>query len=254
MNQPDAPVCMYRTEGDSKGRPVTPRDLAVLRAIDFEGPGGQPSVFDRVTRGALKAAWFNRRRIDGLVSQMGTGGNRMTIYIASRFRNREAVKALAARLHELGIETTQTWPEIDFGVGNGDGYVPDAEQKAAIRDLAEMDLADALIVYTFDCEQTPGGLHFEAGYAFGKGIPVVVIGPRVNVFYHHPAVARFETVDEYLYWLSSKVPHLAKYDDPMVTGRRSNSGKIMWKCLVCGRETTGGEKECRTFEMENEKI
>lgn len=63
MNQPDAPVCMYRTEGDSKGRPVTPRDLAVLRAIDSEGPGGQPSVFDRVTRGALKAAWFNRRRM-----------------------------------------------------------------------------------------------------------------------------------------------------------------------------------------------
>ena len=69
QNQPDAPVCMYRTEGDSQGRPVTPKDLAVLRAIDSEGMGGQPSVFDRVTRGALKAAWYNRRKTAALVAK-----------------------------------------------------------------------------------------------------------------------------------------------------------------------------------------
>ena len=61
----------------------------------------------------------------------------MKIYIASRFRNREAVKVLAARLHDLGIETTQTWPEVDFSCsGYGETrYDPMGEQKAAVRGL-----------------------------------------------------------------------------------------------------------------------
>jgi len=46
-----------------------------------------------------------------------------------------------------------------------------------------------------------------------------------------------------------KTQHMAVYDDPMVTGRRSASGKIQWQCKVCGRITSGAERECYTFEM-----
>lgn len=43
--------------------------------------------------------------------------------------------------------------------------------------------------------------------------------------------------------------HEAEYDDPMVTGRRSNSGKLEWECQKCGRITSGCERECYTLAM-----
>jgi hypothetical protein len=47
----------------------------------------------------------------------------------------------------------------------------------------------------------------------------------------------------------TRTRHKAEYDDPMQTGRRSPSGKLQWKCLRCGRTTTGAERECFSLQM-----
>jgi hypothetical protein len=61
-NQPDAAVCIFRSAYGKIARRVTPKDLAVSRAIE-SAEAGKASAFDRVTRGALKACWFGRRQM-----------------------------------------------------------------------------------------------------------------------------------------------------------------------------------------------
>lgn len=119
----------------------------------------------------------------------------MKAYVASRFINRDAVRDLTAKLANIGVECIQTWTEEHEGC---------TAQEAAIRDVAEVGSADALILYTIECEKVPGGMHFEAGLAHGLGKPLIVIGPRVHVFCHLPGVEYYPTVDEALRGIGQK--------------------------------------------------
>src|SRR5260221_13260147 len=58
----------------------------------------------------------------------------------------------------------------------------------AAEDLADIDQADAVVLFTQAGRHFAGGRHVEAGYALGKGKRLVVVGPRENVFYHLPEV------------------------------------------------------------------
>lgn len=51
-------------------------------------------------------------------------------------------------------------------------------------DIDDLESADALVLMTGSGESRTGGCHFESGYAFASGLPVVVFGPPVNVFHH----------------------------------------------------------------------
>lgn len=99
----------------------------------------------------------------------------MKLYIASRFKNkgwiRSWVKSLPSR-HEV----VSTWHDLE---DSGDG----TRIEAAMQDLRELDQCDAVVVITHECEAVPGGMHFEAGYAYAKGKQLYLIGPAVNIFY-----------------------------------------------------------------------
>ena len=116
----------------------------------------------------------------------------MRAYIASRFRNKGSVKSLSSALRGLGWFPIQTWPE------EHDNCDP---RLAAERDLQEIDSCDACVVLTVDCKLVPGGMHFEAGYAYSKGKKIIVVGPQVNIFYKLSTVVHFETVQEFLNWV-----------------------------------------------------
>jgi hypothetical protein len=96
------------------------------------------------------------------------------LYIASRFRNKpwisEWVKALPSKYSV--VSTWHTLPD------DADG----THAEAVARDIREIDECDAIVVVSHNCEQTPGGLHFEAGYAFAKGKRLFLCGPSVNIF------------------------------------------------------------------------
>lgn len=104
----------------------------------------------------------------------------MKIYIASRFKNKEWVRSWAKDLPER-YEVVSTWHNLE---DSADG----TRAEAAMRDLRELDLCDAVVVITHGCEAVPGGMHFEAGYAYGKGKQIYLIGPAVNIFYDYVAV------------------------------------------------------------------
>lgn len=97
----------------------------------------------------------------------------MKVYIASRFRNKEYIRDLVKTLPEE-VEVVSTWHEPDC--------VEKSRIWAAKKDLSEIDKATALLLVTHDCEAVPGGMHFEAGYALGKGLPVFLLGLPVHIF------------------------------------------------------------------------
>lgn len=112
----------------------------------------------------------------------------MRIYIASRFRTIQATHDFADTLRAAGHEVVSTWHAAE-AVNRplpkpATDRMSDTAIAIATRDLREIDGCDAVIVLTTDCEATPGGLWFEAGYAKGQGKAVYVHGPRWNVFGH----------------------------------------------------------------------
>lgn len=104
----------------------------------------------------------------------------MKLYIASRFRNKALIASWLGTLPSR-YEVVSTWHNLS---DDADG--PPIE--AAKRDLREIDQCDAVVVITQDCENVPGGMHFEAGYAFAKGKQLFLLGNPVNIFYLHAAV------------------------------------------------------------------
>lgn len=103
----------------------------------------------------------------------------MKLYIASRFRNKDFIRN-TIRVLPSRYEVVSTWHDL---ADSADG----TRIEAAIRDLRELDQCDAVLVITHDCEAVPGGMHFEAGYAYAKGKQIYLLGPSVNIFYDHVA-------------------------------------------------------------------
>lgn len=118
----------------------------------------------------------------------------MRIYIAGYFDARKRIKAEADKLWALGHEITSSWlyevakqPNMSYD---------DFYKKLAIKDLAEIDRADLIIVDTGDI--TPrGGREVELGYALGQHQKKLafIVGPERNVF-HKLADRRFDSWDE----------------------------------------------------------
>lgn len=129
----------------------------------------------------------------------------MRIYLASSYSARLAVEDRAAELRAHGHEVTSRWsdghhetrPDIDQ---NG----TDLERAGwAYEDLTDIGRADVVILCADLGSSGRGGAHWEAGYAYGTGKALVVIGPTENVFYCMEEVSRFaswadcvDTLDE----------------------------------------------------------
>ena len=125
----------------------------------------------------------------------------MKIYVASRFKNAGLVKAFSTKLMTLvpKYECIQTWTDEADKIAAGELGCP--AWQAAEQDLKELDEADAIIVLTENCEQVPGGMHFETGYAYAKGKRVIVIGPETHVFHHIPRIHHHKNVQAFFIWV-----------------------------------------------------
>ena len=115
----------------------------------------------------------------------------MTVYLAGLFDSRARLRAERARLIAAGLAVNSTWLDAPEDASYAKPEAPLGQ--IATKDLDEIDAADLLIVDTLDV--TPrGGREFEAGFAVGRGKPVLVIGPARNVFHH--LCPRFESWDD----------------------------------------------------------
>jgi len=103
------------------------------------------------------------------------------IYVAAPWAKWREARAMMDAIEAAGHIVAHDWT-VD--AANGLPGVPtgEAATKAATDDLRGVALAHAMILLTFD--DAPGsGCWVEVGYALGRGIPVVVVGPTDrNVF------------------------------------------------------------------------
>jgi nucleoside 2-deoxyribosyltransferase len=61
---------------------------------------------------------------------------------------------------------------------------PDWCWKFAAADLSDIDAADTLVSFTGPVGR--GGRHIEHGYAMARGLRIVIVGPRDNIFHCAP--------------------------------------------------------------------
>src|SRR5688572_5999583 len=103
------------------------------------------------------------------------------VYIAARSQDQLLAKLCRQQLAPYGIESTARW--IDQSLGS-ETYLEAEQCHEDVR------AADALIVIKPPSahRETTGGHHVETGIALERGMPVVLLGARENVFHHHPLV------------------------------------------------------------------
>lgn len=121
-------------------------------------------------------------------------GGPIKVYIASFFDTRARIRPYADKLWERGHEVVSTWLNE---VGRAEGMTTEEFwKKLAVKDLAEVNAADLLILDTADV--TPrGGREVELGFALGRfqSKSVWLVGPVRNIF-HTLVDRRFANWDE----------------------------------------------------------
>lgn len=115
------------------------------------------------------------------------------VYLAGRFGRRMELLGYAEALRAQGIIVTSSWlkrtaidaisveTDIDFA------------RSCADEDIADINNAQAMILFTDHDTTYPskGGMHFETGYAYGTEMPMILVGPRLNVFHYLAEVTPF---------------------------------------------------------------
>lgn len=111
----------------------------------------------------------------------------MRIYVAASWsRQKTDAQALADILTKMGHTITSGW----LKAADGADQAIEAEN-----DYNDVMRAEALVCITGDTE-SKGGRHTELGLALALQKRVYIVGPREQVFHHHPRVTVFATVEE----------------------------------------------------------
>ncbi|KKW45656.1 MAG: hypothetical protein UY96_C0017G0057 [Parcubacteria group bacterium GW2011_GWB1_56_8] len=144
----------------------------------------------------------------------------MQLYLAARYSRRLELCKYRDELRAMGHVVQATWLDgqhqvSDTGapLGNeGESLVEDdssgdkaarLREKFALDDFDEVFDCDMLIAFTEPPRSAPnrGGRHVEMGIALGRGIPVVIVGSRENIFCWLPQVRYFYDWRDVKGWL-----------------------------------------------------
>jgi len=124
----------------------------------------------------------------------------MKVYLAAQYPWKDTITKYAEQLRANGIEVTSSWLEEPHAPNTKLQQLPDEQHTYyAMNDLNDVDRSDMLVLFSVDPSTAVprGGRHVEFGYALGKRMPVIVVGPKENIFHYLPCVrhvANFESL------------------------------------------------------------
>lgn len=126
----------------------------------------------------------------------------MKVYLAARFSRKDELCRYDAELSLCDIEVTSRWlwGSHDWS-GTADDAIPvEVLARFAREDLEDIEASDVVIAFTEPSGAGPArsGRHFEAGYTYAIGKPLIVVGPVENVFYALPEVTVCQTWEDAL--------------------------------------------------------
>jgi len=133
------------------------------------------------------------------------------IYLAASYGRKKQVARLAKELKIRGFTLVSTWYT--------EGYPPTVQlqdvsheelRQIALRDVQELEQAEVLVVISDAPAYVRGGKHFETGFAYRKGIPVVVLGEREHSFHYLPDVRVVSNMRELFRILRELQSHTTK--------------------------------------------
>ena len=147
----------------------------------------------------------------------------LTIYIAAH----DQPKALELRQALLDypplagkIEFSSSWMDKPNQTGYGKAKTSDEYRESAEADYGDVFESDLLILLSDGGgAHSPGGKHVEMGLAIGLDIPVLVYGPKENVFHHLSNVRNPENFEQLVHLIGDHVlweetdEDLARMDD-----------------------------------------
>jgi hypothetical protein len=122
-----------------------------------------------------------------------------TAYMAGRYGRRRELLAKSWQLGPLGFNISANWLLGEHEAADGNATAEDQMEWAEM-DMEDILASDLFIAHTEapDSVYGRGGRHVELGIAIAMKIPVVLIGPRENVFCHMEQVEQFDTWEGYL--------------------------------------------------------
>lgn len=127
------------------------------------------------------------------------------VYLAAPYKRKEEAQLARKFLRAVSpnIRVRASWLDHNYGEHTN----PAILRTEARNDLADIDACDTLILLNFDGweDEGSGGKHFETGYAFGKGLLVIVVGQRSNVFHHLSSIYRVDSLAEAVELLDEKL-------------------------------------------------
>jgi hypothetical protein len=117
------------------------------------------------------------------------------VYLASRFARQPELKAIAAELTEAGAVITSRWLTSPRPLDRSDLLRDGWARHIAEMDFSDLCSSDACIAFTEHREQPQGrgGRHAEVGIALGRGVRVILVGPREHAFHCLPGVEQYDT-------------------------------------------------------------
>jgi hypothetical protein len=120
----------------------------------------------------------------------------MRVYLADQYRNKEFVKQRRTELESTGdIEVCSRWLEEKYSANATLKDLGNEQQIYANIDIADIGDCDVFVLFTVDpsIPTLRGGRHFETGYAYGQGKPVLIVGPKENIFHYLGGVRSVDT-------------------------------------------------------------
>jgi hypothetical protein len=119
--------------------------------------------------------------------------------MASRFGRRFELRRYREDLQRRGHTVTSRWLDLP-----SEDPSPEAQAKCAAIDLEDIYRAETLIAFSEAAvrskprKHSRGGRWVEYGLALGTGKPVVLVGPRENVFCHLAQVTVYPSWQDYI--------------------------------------------------------
>lgn len=117
----------------------------------------------------------------------------MRLYLASSFDYAHICEAVQKAVEAKG----HTIPDVWWNVRTKDAFKDKSEsafydshivKAIAVRHWRTIDACDAVVLVSDDSEKAFTGANVEVGYAIGKGIPVLTLGPLKRSAMYCPAI------------------------------------------------------------------
>lgn len=123
----------------------------------------------------------------------------MKLYLAGQYKQKDKLAAVADQLRAAGHTIIAHWLDEPHSPNTTLDQVPDDQlTEYALCDLEDIEACEIFVFFSVDPATLTlrGGRHVEYGYALRCGKPIIVVGPKENIFHYLPLTNHVVDIEE----------------------------------------------------------